>query len=306
MITLYIQRYFFDKEGNFLISYAYGNYGFLQHEKMKNQPLILLDMGIEKRCHENYCFDNAKRAPYSGYVLQFTLSGYGVFKHAQKQYLLTKDTGFLCHIPGKSCYCLPDTSYPSEYADAGWEFFYIHFDGPAAKPFYQTLLSLSGPTFTLPQDCPPIQLFFRLFKECSQQGSLDLYEGGEFLYRFLSQLLRELESPTANHSLLIQHAKNYMRTHFQTIESTRDIADYCQISQEHLTRCFHTETGHTPLQFLTKLRIEYALFLLLNTNDSIQQIATSCGFQTGNYFAKVFRKYLHCSPEEYRKMYSCH
>ena len=93
----------------------------------------------------------------------------------------------------------------------------------------------------------------------------------------------------------------YIRQHFATLESISQVADACNISHEHLTRCFRKETGQTPLQYLTKLRIEHALSLLLTPSDSIEQIAMNCGFQNGNYFAKVFRKYMQCTPEEYRR-----
>lgn len=274
------------------MQYSFGTYGFLQHEKMTQQPLVLLDMGIEQRQQESYFFDNANRAPYSGYLLQYTLTGSGIYQNTHT-HILTEGMGFFSHIPEDSCYYL---------SDANWTFFYLHFDGPAAKPFFDTIHSLCGPTFSLPLTSPAIALFLRLFERCHQHKPLELYEGGEFLYRFLSQLLRELETPSQSLSPLVTFAKEYMMSHFHTLESIHEVADLSQVSHEHLSRCFHKETGHTPQQYLTKLRVEHALYLLLNTSLSIHEIAIACGFQNGNYFAKVFKKFLQCSPEEYRKM----
>lgn len=280
------------------MQYFYGNYGFIQHEKMQNQPLVLLDMGLEHRQLEHYYFDNNRRAPYSGYLLQYTLQGFGIYEsqslHSHK-HILTEGMGFFSHIPEASCYYLPDT-------DEGWTFFYLHFDGPAAKSFYDTLLALCGPTFSLSLNSPAVSLFLRLFEQSRQQKTLGLYEGGEFLYRFLSQLLREIESPSQATSSLVTSAKTYIDSHFQSLEGIHEVADLCQVSHEHLSRCFHKETGHTLQQYLTKLRVEHALYLLLNTNASIGEIAVSCGFQNGNYFAKVFKKFLQCTPEEYRRI----
>lgn len=300
------------------MQYSFGNYGFLQHEKMQNQPLILLDMGIEHRHQEYYFFDNLHRAPYSGYLLQYTLSGCGVFETPQLhpyKHILTEGMGFFSHIPEESLYYLPDSTLQNlsssenealsdihDFIDKGWTFFYLHFDGPAAKAFFDTLLSISGPTFFLSTTSPAITLFLHLFEQCRQQKTLELYEGGEFLYRFLSQLLRELESPSQATSSLVTFAKEYIDLHFQSLESIHEVADLCQVSHEHLSRCFRKETGHTLQQYLTKLRVEHALYLLLNTNSTIGEIAITCGFQNGNYFAKVFKKFLHCTPDEYRKM----
>ncbi len=301
MILLNKQEYFFDVEGKFLIQFNYGNYGFIQHEKMKQLPLVLYDMGIERRYQEDYYYNNLLRPSYKGYLLQYTFNGYGVFKTNNKQYLLKEGMGFFCKMPDDSQYYLPDYSYPKEYRETGWEFFYLHFDGPAAKAFYDTFHDLTNSVFNLPVNEPAIRLFLRLFETCERNGSLALYEGSEFLYRFLAQLLRSLESPTLDKTGLICHAQTYIREYFQSIKNINEIAEFCNVSHEHLTRSFTKEIGQTPIQFLTKVRIEHALFLLLNTTDSVESIALSCGFQSGNYFAKVFRRFLHCSPEKYRK-----
>lgn len=284
-----------------MISYRYGNYGFIKQEKMKQLPLILYDLGIEHRCQEPYYFDNKNRPAYDGYLLQYTFKGYGVFQIGKKKILLKERMGFFCKMPENTQYYLPDHNYPKEYSQEGWDFFYIHFGGPAAETFYETFHELTGSIFSLDVTEQPIKLFLRLFETCERYGSLDLYEGSEFLYRFFSRLLRELEAPTLDEAGLVHQARLYIREHFRNMESIRDVADYCQVSHEHLTRRFKKETGQSPLQYLTKLRIEHALFLLLNSMDSIETIAISCGFQNGNYFAKVFRKFLHCSPEEYRR-----
>lgn len=281
--------------------YQYGNYGFIKQEKMKELPFTLYDLGIERRCQEAYYFDNANRPAYDGYLLQYTLSGYGIFEADGIPTLLQQGMGFFCKTPENSKYYLPDAHYPIEYQTTGWDFFYIHFNGPAAQSFYDTFRELSEPVFSLDETAPPVMLFLRLFETCERYGSLELYEGSEFLYRFFSRLLRELEAPTPDEAGLVHQARTYIREHFHTIESIREVADLCQISHEHLTRRFQKETGQSPLQYLTKLRIEHALFLLLNTTASIETIAISCGFQSGNYFAKVFRKFLQCSPEEYRR-----
>ncbi len=283
-----------------MISYTFGNYGFLKQGKMEEPPLTLLDMGIERRFQETYRFENAGRTSYSGYLLQFTLKGCGIYE-AQKQYELTPGRGFFSRIPEESRYYLPPSDIPRESAEDGWEFFYLHFDGSAVYPFFETVRALCGPVFFLAVSSPPVALFFRLFKRLSNREPLALYEGSEFLYQFLTQLLRELEAPSAEGSHLVRQAASCFKNHFSELKGIREVADICGVSQSHLTRIFHKETGQTPLQYLNRLRIEYGLFLLLNTKDSIESIAVACGFLNGNYFAKVFRQYLDCSPEEYRR-----
>jgi len=281
-------------EGKFLMQYPFVNYGFIQHERMEVQPLYLIDTGIERRDSTSYRYDNSRRPSYSGYVLQYTLKGCGHFCKEGTLHTLHAGSGFFSKIPENSSY------YYDCSAHEPWEYFYLHFDGPAVESFYTTINELTGGVFHLPIESAPIRHYFRLIENYNRKGHLELYEGGEFLYRFLSGILRESETSTDNVSSSVAVATAYMREHFSAIGSITEISEICNISLEHLSRCFQKEKGQSPLQFLTKLRMEHALFLLLNTSDNIETIATACGYQNGNYFAKVFRKYMHCSPGEYR------
>ena len=60
-------------------------------------------------------------------------------------------------------------------------------------------------------------------------------------------------------------------------------------------------TGKTPIQVLTQYRIENAKYLLLNTDQPINNIATSCGYQNEYYFSTAFKKYTGIAPYFYRK-----
>ena len=49
------------------------------------------------------------------------------------------------------------------------------------------------------------------------------------------------------------------------------------------------------------MRIERAKELLLNSSDSVTEIAFSSGYNDIYYFNRVFRKAVNCSPMEFRK-----
>lgn len=76
-------------------------------------------------------------------------------------------------------------------------------------------------------------------------------------------------------------------------------------NKDYLRRCFESDTGKTPLQYLTDLRINRAKMLLLQ-NDCvrIKEIGVKCGFSDTMYFSVVFKKMTGMSPEEYRKAHT--
>ncbi|OBB01173.1 AraC family transcriptional regulator, partial [Mycolicibacterium fortuitum] len=61
-------------------------------------------------------------------------------------------------------------------------------------------------------------------------------------------------------------------------------------------RAFHA----TPYQFLLDLRIDRAKTLLLTTQQTVAEIASSVGFSTPSHFATAFRRRVGVSPSAYR------
>lgn len=84
-----------------------------------------------------------------------------------------------------------------------------------------------------------------------------------------------------------------------------------KITIEDLTRIAHTSRSTyiekfkeickmTPSAYLTKIRIEAATGMLLNTNLSISEIAYRTGFYDASHFTKVFTQFHQISPLTYR------
>ena len=102
-----------------------GVYGILDLDHWPKAPFLLLDGGVEKRWKESYAFYNTDRGTYSGWLMQYTLSGTGWFEKNGKTYEMRPGRGFLCQIPENSRYYLhPESEEP-------WMFLYFHFRGSA-------------------------------------------------------------------------------------------------------------------------------------------------------------------------------
>ena len=67
-------------------------------------------------------------------------------------------------------------------------------------------------------------------------------------------------------------------------------------------RLFRQCTGHTPLNYLTNLRLEEACSMLHYDEASIEEIADKTGFGERGYFTRIFSRNLNCSPAKYRKL----
>lgn len=99
----------------------------------------------------------------------------------------------------------------------------------------------------------------------------------------------------------VDRAYHYLYGHFREQLSLADIAAYSGQNPSALCCAFKKSSGYTIGQFCTRLRIEYACNLLLNTDMDIAQIAYASGFNSYPHFCTQFKATMQVSPTEYRK-----
>lgn len=173
-----------------MMVYRRGCFGVLNLDGLEDEPLRLLDGGIERRYRERYDYCNDKRPDYEGCLFQYTLKGQGRYCLDGKEWQLKEGMAFLTAFPENSRYYLPKEQ------EEGWEFLYLHFEGPGAGPFMKRLASSWGSVIALGPQSAPVRMALKLQERLVGGGRLEKYEGGEFLYRFLCAVLREAEQPS--------------------------------------------------------------------------------------------------------------
>lgn len=83
--------------------------------------------------------------------------------------------------------------------------------------------------------------------------------------------------------------------------SLEELARAAGMSESSLLRRFREETGLSPVDFATRLRIDKARHLLVDSSRTVTEIAFELGFATTQHFATVFRRYAGLTPSAYRK-----
>ena len=79
------------------------------------------------------------------------------------------------------------------------------------------------------------------------------------------------------------------------------IANYMCMSRIQLYRKCKELTGLSPVEYIRKIRLDYAGKLLKTTNSNIQEVMFACGFGNKTYFYREFRKFYNCTPKQYRQ-----
>lgn len=97
----------------------------------------------------------------------------------------------------------------------------------------------------------------------------------------------------------IKSALEYLAENFSTATET-EVAEYCNVSYNHLSFTFKNVMGKSFSEYITFLRLREAERLLLSTDKSITEIALSSGFSTSSYFISIFKKNKGITPKQFR------
>lgn len=105
-------------------------------------------------------------------------------------------------------------------------------------------------------------------------------------------------------NFVVNKALAYIREHFREKLQLADVADYCYVSQWHLSKLLNKHTGQNFSIALNKARIAEAKELLRDPAKRIYDIAEEVGFQDLAHFSRVFKKLEGISANEYRNTIS--
>lgn len=92
----------------------------------------------------------------------------------------------------------------------------------------------------------------------------------------------------------------YIRNNIDKHITLDELAKTAGMSPKYFCRVFKEITGKTPIEYLNYFRIEYACEMLTFTDESVTEIALSCGFGDMSYFSKSFARYKGMSPTKFR------
>ncbi len=258
------------------------------------EPAVQLNaVGKQSRNSSNYFWNNADRRP--AFLFQYTLSGTGTLKADDKKLILRKGQAFFLQMPGNECYY-----FDEEENDAPWEFIYILLGGKSVSEYYKYIVQHIGKVFDLSTFHPAVKLLFDIHCKAKYGQFKNAFSAAGDVFRFLC-LLCDPNLNYCHHSDLIEKAKEYLNNNFSKQITLAQTADFLGVSQSHLSREFVKRTGENPIHYLTKVRIENAVDMLVSTDRSLGEISRLCGFSNSNYFCKVFAKYMQTSPGEFRK-----
>ncbi len=101
----------------------------------------------------------------------------------------------------------------------------------------------------------------------------------------------------------VYNIKHYIETHYLEKININTLVSLSGLSESSMLRRFKQNTGYTPIEYQLHLKLLEASRELIETDDSITDIAWNTGFNDSNYFCRYFKKMFTISPREYRRQY---
>lgn len=233
------------------------------------------------------------------YTFYYVIAGKGWVRLDKKTYVLSPGQGLLIP-PNRSVFYEADKTEP-------WQYLQIGFSGQRIRQIF----SAAGlETISQPFLCSDSRKLEALTEQLLQspKGTFDQQLYRQFLLcSVLSLLVKDRsfgqsKGIQSRQNTYIEKALNYIAEHYFESSLINNMASYLGITRNYLFLLFKENLGCSPSAYVIQFRLERAGQLLQQTELSLEDIASSCGYQEPAVFSKAFKKKYGMSPSYYRKI----
>ncbi len=205
-------------------------------------------------------------------------------------------------------------------SDLGFRFINIMFDRAVFADneavIYERLYELhklkrkaanAEPKYTFPPSAIGFitSLLCQIEQELKTQNEYFEYNVKALFMQFLVHLVRNMDSTAGisaqNNQTNLSRVFNYIDNHYQEKITLEKLAALTGNSPAYLGKQFKRLVGINVSEYICRYRIEKARNELVNSEDSIAEIAERLGFFDASYFVKSFQHYCGVTPTQYRK-----
>jgi AraC-like DNA-binding protein len=148
---------------------------------------------------------------------------------------------------------------------------------------------------TLEGGTPKVQLFLLI-------AVIVLIAAGGVLLYFLRKKAKQDDTVTPTQSqMIMQKVDDFVNDNLADPNLTIErIGEAVGLSRDYVRKIIKSETGKTSPQYLNTRRISKARELLANTNMNVSEVAFAAGYDSLEYFVKIFKQDTGLKPSEYR------
>lgn len=114
------------------------------------------------------------------------------------------------------------------------------------------------------------------------------------------------EEPTEHGDPAVLAAQTWLQAHWSEPNPVEVMIARSGLSTRTFARRFQKATGHAPLAYVQRLRIEHAKQLLEASTRPIDEISAEVGYEDASFFRRVFKRSVGLRPIDYRRRFAAH
>jgi AraC-like DNA-binding protein len=188
-------------------------------------------------------------------------------------------------------------SYGPDSAD-GWTETWLLFDGPAARGYESLGFIPTERSLVLLRDPLPLMLVLKRLGDTCRRNDSDVdVLAAAHVHELLVVAKRAVELSHTNQEEKVLAG---LRAGAMADVSIGQRAADLGVSLPQLRKVVQRHAGCSPVQYIHRLRLNRAKFLLAETDLPITEVAGTVGFGDPAYFARYFRSSVGLSPREFR------
>lgn len=101
----------------------------------------------------------------------------------------------------------------------------------------------------------------------------------------------------------IEKVFEYMNLNFNKLITLNDVAKVANMPDASFSRFIKKRTGYSFIDSLNEIRLGHVSRMLLDTTESVSEIAFKCGFNNMANFNRTFKSKKGCTPKDFRNNY---
>lgn len=250
----------------------------------------------------------------------FYLSDYELFVMTEGTLYLTYNNENFTVNTGEYLLLPPCNVWRQGFKSAYSAFYWLHFtadlgnDIPLILPSETSLIPASREFFTIPQygKLPHPEKVVVLMKQLQDmvKNQYPTMAVNAMTTTIISEvygqlvLLPPIDDTKLSQKQIYNDIVDYINTNVDKNLKIADIAKAFSYNEKYLSHRFAELTGTSLKQYILKVKIDSANFMLSDTNKSISQIASELGFSDNHNFTRIYKKCTGLTPTEYRNAYS--
>lgn len=142
----------------------------------------------------------------------------------------------------------------------------------------------------------------QLHRELRVQDAASALAVQGLVLQAMAELTREVQTSSSKPPLWLRQAVGFLADNVGDRVDMKHLAAVAGIGARDVMKGFKRFFNRTPAEYLRCHRIAMARQRLVETGESIAQVANDLGFYDQAHFCHEFKKATGCSPTEYRKL----